>query len=85
MSNLENDSFVYDLVKACDNDVWLKQEVIARYVSNINDEEKTKYQNIIDAQKREKAKQPYTLDSYNAQCQLWASQKNLLLLKSICH
>tara|TARA_B100000214_G_scaffold350709_1_gene304588 strand:- start:510 stop:722 length:213 start_codon:yes stop_codon:yes gene_type:complete len=70
MSESENDSFVYDLVKACDNDVWLKQEVIARYVSNINDEERTRYQNIIDAQKREKAKQPYTLDSYNAQCQL---------------
>ena len=69
MSDSENDSFVYDLVKACDNDVWLKQEVIARYVSNINDEERTRYQNIIDSQKKERAKFPLTLDSYNAQCQ----------------
>ena len=47
----------------------LFEEVIQRYVSMINDEEKEKYQTIINAQKEERSKMPYTLDSYNAQCQ----------------
>ena len=62
--------FSTQLIKACHCDVMLFEEVIQRYVSLINDKEKEKYQTIINAQKEERSKMPYTLDSYNAQCQL---------------
>ena len=64
-----NESFSTQLIKACHCDVMLLEEVIQRYVSLINDKEKEKYQTIINAQKEERSKMPYTLDSYNAQCQ----------------
>ena len=61
--------FSTQLIKACHCDVMLFEEVIQRYVSMINDEEKEKYQTIINAQKEERSKMPYTLDSYWSQCQ----------------
>ena len=61
--------FSTQLIKACHCDVMLFEDVIQRYVSLINDKEKEKYQTIINAQKEERSKMPYTLDSYNAQCQ----------------
>ena len=61
--------FSTQLIKACHCDVMLFEEVIQRYVSLINDKEKEKYQTNINAQKEERSKMPYTLDSYNAQCQ----------------
>ena len=64
-----NEPFSTQLIKACHSDVMLFEEVIQRYVSMINDEEKEKYQTIINAQKEERSKMPYTLDSYWSQCQ----------------
>ena len=58
-----------DLTKACNCDYTLLIEVIDDYVSTLSDEKKKIYQDKINALNEERAKQPYTLDSYWAQCQ----------------
>ena len=58
------------LARAMKRDYILFESVIEEYVAGLTDEKIDLLQKVIDKQEEERAKMPYTLDSYNAQCQL---------------
>ena len=58
------------LARAMQRDYVLFQSVIEEYVAGLTDEKIDLLQQVINKQEAERAKMPYTLDSYNAQCQL---------------
>ena len=51
-------------------DYVLFESIIEEYVAGLTDEKIDLLQQVINKQEAERAKMPYTLDSYNAQCQL---------------
>ena len=58
------------LARAMQRDYVLFESVIEEYVAGLTEEKIDLLQQVINKQEAERAKMPYTLDSYNAQCQL---------------
>ena len=70
MTKDELEEFSILLAKAMKQDYILFESVIEEYVAGLTDEKIDLLQQVINKQEAERAKMPYTLDSYNAQCQL---------------
>ena len=70
MTKDELEEFSILLAKAMKQDYILFESVIEEYVAGLTDEKIDLLQQVINKQEEERAKMPYTLDSYNAQCQL---------------
>jgi|TARA_A100001015_G_C14356298_1_gene468713 hypothetical protein len=70
MSEDDLEEFSVLLARAMQRDYVLFQSVIEEYVAGLTDEKIDLLQQVINKQEAERAKMPYTLDSYNAQCQL---------------
>jgi hypothetical protein len=70
MSEDDLEEFSVLLARAIQRDYVLFQSVIEEYVAGLTDEKIDLLQQVINKQEAERAKMPYTLDSYNAQCQL---------------
>ena len=71
MSEDDLEEFSILLARAMKRDYILFESVIEEYVAGLTDEKIELLQQVINKQEEEQAKMPYTLDSYNAQCQLW--------------
>jgi hypothetical protein len=70
MSEDDLEDFSVLLARAIQRDYVLFQSVIEEYVAGLTEEKIDLLQQVINKQEAERAKMPYTLDSYNAQCQL---------------
>ena len=70
MSEDDLEEFSILLARAMQRDYVLFESVIEEYVAGLTDEKIDHLQQVINKQEAERAKMPYTLDSYNAQCQL---------------
>ena len=70
MSEDDIEEFTILLARAMQRDYVLFESVIEEYVAGLTDEKIDLLQKVINKQEAERAKMPYTLDSYNAQCQL---------------
>ena len=70
MTKDELEEFSILLARAMKRDYVLFESVIEEYVAGLTDEKIDLLQQVINKQEAERAKMPYTLDSYNAQCQL---------------
>ena len=70
MSEDDLEEFSILLARAKQRDYVLFESVIEEYVAGLTDEKIGLLQQVINKQEAERAKMPYTLDSYNAQCQL---------------
>ena len=70
MSEDDLEEFSVLLARAMQRDYVLFQSVIEEYVAALTEEKIDLLQQVINKQEAERAKMPYTLDSYNAQCQL---------------
>ena len=70
MSEDDLEEFSVLLARAMRRDYILFESVIEEYVAGLDDDKLDYLQQIINKQEEEQAKMPYTLDSYNAQCQL---------------
>jgi|TARA_A100001011_G_C14016281_1_gene717524 hypothetical protein len=70
MSEDDLEEFSVLLARAIQRDYVLFQSVIEEYVAGLTEEKIDLLQQVINKQEAERAKMPYTLDSYNAQCQL---------------
>ena len=69
MSEDDLEEFSILLARAMQRDYVLFESVIEEYVAGLTDEKIDLLQQVINKQEAERAKMPYTLDSYNAQCQ----------------
>ncbi len=69
MSPDDLDEFTINLARAMQRDYILFESIIEEYVSGLTNEKIDYFQTIINQQEEQRAKMPYTLDSYNAQCQ----------------
>ena len=70
MSEDDLEEFTILLARAMQRDYVLFESVIEEYVAGLTDEKIELLKQVINKQEAERAKMPYTLDSYNAQCQL---------------
>ena len=70
MTKDELEEFSILLARAMKRDYVLFESVIEEYVAGLTDEKIDLLQQVINKQEAERAKMPYTLDSYNAECQL---------------
>ena len=70
MSEDDLEEFSILLARAMQRDYILFESVIEEYVAGLDDDKIDYLQQIINKQEEERAKMPYTLDSYNAQSQL---------------
>tara|TARA_R100000900_G_scaffold62221_5_gene49812 strand:- start:12 stop:224 length:213 start_codon:yes stop_codon:yes gene_type:complete len=70
MSEDDLEEFSVVLARAMQRDYVLFESVIEEYVAALTEEKIDLLQQVINKQEAERAKMPYTLDSYNAQCQL---------------
>ena len=70
MSEDDLEEFSILLARAMQRDYVLFESIIEEYVAGLTDEKIDLLQQVINKQEAERAKMPYTLDSYNAQCQL---------------
>jgi len=70
MSEDDLEEFSVLLARAMQRDYVLFESVIEEYVAALTEEKIDLLQQVINKQEAERAKMPYTLDSYNAQCQL---------------
>ena len=70
MSEDDLEEFSILLARAMQRDYVLFESVIEEYVAGLTDEKIDLLQQVINKQEAERAKMPYTLDSYNAQYQL---------------
>ena len=70
MSEDDLEEFSVLLARAMQRDYVLFESVIEEYVAGLTEEKIDLLQKVINKQEAERAKMPYTLDSYNAQCQL---------------
>ena len=70
MSEDDLEEFSVLLARAMRRDYILFESVIEEYVAGLDDDKIDYLQQIINKQEEERANMPYTLDSYNAQCQL---------------
>ena len=70
MSEDDLEEFSVLLARAMRRDYILFESVIEEYVAGLDDDKLDYLQQIINKQEEERANMPYTLDSYNAQCQL---------------
>jgi hypothetical protein len=70
MSEDDLEEFSVLLARAMKRDYVLFESVIQEYVAGLTEEKIDLLQQVINKQEAERAKMPYTLDSYNAQCQL---------------
>ena len=70
MSEDDLEEFSILLARAMQRDYVLFESVIEEYVAGLTDEKIELLQQVINKQEDEQAKMPYTLHSYNAQCQL---------------
>ena len=70
MSEDDLEEFSILLARAMQRDYVLFESVIEEYVAGLTDEKIDLLQQVINKQEAERAQMPYTLDSYNAQCQL---------------
>ena len=70
MSEDDLEEFSILLARAMQRDYVLFESVIEEYVAGSTEEKIDLLQQVINKQEAERAKMPYTLDSYNAQCQL---------------
>jgi hypothetical protein len=70
MSEDDLEEFSVLLARAMKRDYVLFESVIEEYVAGLTEEKIDLLQQVINKQEAERAKMPYTLDSYNAQCQL---------------
>ena len=70
MSEDDLEEFSVLLARAMKRDYILFESVIEEYVAGLTDEKIDLLQQVINKQEAERAKMPYTLDSYHAQCQL---------------
>ena len=70
MTKDELEEFSILLARAMKRDYVLFESVIEEYVAGLTDEKIDLLQQVINKQEAEQAKMPYTLDAYNAQCQL---------------
>ena len=70
MSEDDLEEFSILLARAMQRDYVLFESVIEEYVAGLTEEKIDLLQKVINKQEAERAKMPYTLDSYNAQCQL---------------
>ena len=70
MSEDDLEEFSILLARAMQRDYILFESVIEEYVAGLTDEKIDLLHQLINKQEAERAKMPYTLDSYNAQCQL---------------
>ena len=70
MSEDDLEEFSVLLARAMKRDYVLFESVIKEYVAGLTEEKIDLLQQVINKQEAERAKMPYTLDSYNAQCQL---------------
>ena len=70
MSEDDLEEFSVLLARAMKRDYVLFESVIEEYVAGLTEEKIDLLQKVINKQEEESAKMPYTLDSYNAQCQL---------------
>ena len=69
MSEDDLEEFSILLARAMQRDYVLFESVIEEYVAGLTDEKIDLLQQVINKQEAERAKMPYTLDAYNAQCQ----------------
>ena len=69
MNEDDLEEFSILLARAMQRDYVLFESVIEEYVAGLTDEKIDLLQQVINKQEAERAKMPYTLDSYNAQCQ----------------
>ena len=69
MSEDDLEEFSVLLARAMKRDYVLFESVIEEYVAGLTEEKIDLLQQVINKQEAERAKMPYTLDSYNAQCQ----------------
>ena len=70
MSEDDLEEFSVLLARAMKRDYVLFESVIEEYVAGLTEEKIDLLQQVINKQEEERAKMPYTLDSYNAQCRL---------------
>ena len=70
MTKDELEEFSILLARAMKRDYVLFESIIEEYVAGLTEEKIDLLQQVINKQEAERAKMPYTLDSYNAQCQL---------------
>ena len=70
MSEDDLEEFSVLLARAMKRDYVLFESIIEEYVAGLTEEKIDLLQQVINKQEAERAKMPYTLDSYNAQCQL---------------
>ena len=70
MTEDDLEEFSILLARAMKQDYILFESVIEEYVAGLTDEKIDLLQKVINKQEEERAKMPYTLDAYNAQCQL---------------
>ena len=70
MTGDDLEEFSILLARAMQSDYVLFESVIEEYVAGLTEEKIDLLQKVINKQEEERAKMPYTLDSYNAQCPL---------------